>query len=243
MTVPVTATPGIIRSVVVTGVARPGQLGDVIARAFGATGARVSIVARSSTDASARAAEMQQSGYDAHAFACDLADPVATARLAQDVLASAARVDVVVAAAGGFAMSGPVAASEPSAWLHQLTINLETAYATTRAFLPALREARGAIVFVASATALPAARVRDASAYAVAKGGVITLMRAVAQEERGNGVRANAVAPGTIRTRENAAAMPAGTRFVEPESIVSTILFLCAPASAQVTGQVIELTP
>lgn len=243
MTDSVTATPGVLRSVVVTGVARAGQLGEVIARAFAVSGHRVSIVARSITDAKARAAEMRGDRLDAHPFACDLADPVATAELARRVLADAGRVDALVNVAGGFALSGPVAESDPQVWSQQLTINLGTAYATTRAFLPALRTARGNVVFVTSTAALPGARVKNAAAYAVAKSGVLTLMRAVAQEEQVNGVRANAVAPGTVRTRDNMATVPAGTRFVEPESIASAILFLCSPEAAQVNGQVIELTP
>ena len=186
---------------------------------------------------------MRSDGLDAHPFACDLADPDATTRLARDVLAGAAHVDALINRAGGFAMSGPVAESDPVAWMNQITINLATAYATTRAFLPALRTTRGAVAFVASAVALPAARVRNSSAYAVAKGGVLMLMRAVAQEEKSNGVCANAVAPASIRTHDNVAVMPADTRFVEPESVASAILFLCSPAASQITGQVIELTP
>ena len=243
MTPAVAATPDPLRSVVVTGVARAGQVGAVIAQAFAEHGARVSIVARSMADATTRAADMQSLGLDVHPFACDLADPAATVALARDVLAGAVRVDVLVNVAGGFAASGPIAESDPAILAHQLSINLGTAYATTRAFLPALRASRGAVVFIASAAALPAARVKNVSAYAIAKGGVITLMRAVAQEEHSNGVRAYTVAPGTIRTPENAARLPPDTRFVELASVVSTIEFLCSPAAAQLTGQIVELAP
>jgi NAD(P)-dependent dehydrogenase (short-subunit alcohol dehydrogenase family) len=186
---------------------------------------------------------MRDVGLDALPFACDLADPVATAALARDVLAAAGRVDVLVNVAGGFTLTGPIGDSDPAAWNRQLAINLGTAYATTRAFLPALRSTRGAVVFVASAAALPGARVRNVSAYAVAKGGILTLMRAVAQEELANGVRANAIAPGSIRTPENVASMPVDSKFVEPDSVVVAIRFLASSAAAQVTGQVIELTP
>lgn len=239
----VTATPGVKRSVVVTGVARPGQLGDIVARAFAAAGNHVSIVGRLLPDAAARAAEMRGAGLDVHPFAADLADPFATVGLARDVTNTAARVDVLVNVAGGFAMSGPVAESDPAIWQQQIAINLGTAYATTRAFLPALRASRGTVVFVASVSALPAANIKNMAAYAVAKSAVLTLMRAIAQEERTNGVRANAVAPGIIRTHDNLASMPADTRFVEPESVAAAIMFLSSPAAGQVTGQVIELTP
>ena len=238
----VTPTPGARRSVVVTGVAKSGQLGDFVARAFAARGDHVSIVARSQEAAEERAAQMRTDGLDVHPFACDLANPDATAHLATLVRASAGRVDVLINLAGGFAMSGPVAESDPVAWTQQLSLNLGTAYATTRAFLPALRESRGSIVFVASAAAMPGALVKNTAAYAIAKSGVLTLMRAVAQEEQARGVRANAIAPGSIRTHHNVAAMPDGTKFVEPEAVADAMRFLCSPAAAQVTGQVIELT-
>ena len=231
------------RSVVVTGVGRAGQLGEAIARAFGKEGARVSIVARTAAAAAARVDALRAEGLDVHPFVADLGEAAATVALARDVVSAAGRVDALVNAAGGFAMSGPVGESDPALLAQQLAINLSTAYATTRAFLPALRASSGAVVFIASSSALPGARVKNASAYAIAKTGVLTLMRAVAQEERANGVRSNAVAPGAIRTRDNVAAMPPNSRFVELAAVVDAILLLCSPAAASVNGEVIELTP
>ena len=146
-------------------------------------------------------------------------------------------------AAGGFASSGPVAASDPAAWNAQLTTNLHTAYAVARGFLPALRERHGSITFIASQAALPGARVAGVSAYAVAKGGVLALMRAIAQEEREHQVRANAVAPGTLRTGANTKAVPSATLMVDLESVVQAVRFLAGADARQVTGQVIELAP
>ena len=85
-------------------------------------------------------------------------------------------------------------------------------------------------------------RVAEMSAYVVSKAGVITLMRAVAQEERGNGVRSNALAPTSIRTATNVESMGPDVRYVEREEVASAVDFLCfSPASRAVTGQVIQL--
>lgn len=238
-----TATPPHRRSVVVTGVAKSGQLGEAIALAFAKDGARVSIIARNPDESGARAAEMRATGFEVHPFACDLADPAATARVADEIAKSAGGVDLVIHAAGGFAVTGPIAESDPAAFQQQLTIGIGTAYATTRAFLPALRASRGSIIYLASASALPGARVKGIAAYAVAKTGVLTLMRAVAQDEHDNGVRANAVAPTSIRTRANLGAMPATARYVELESVIAAIRYLGSPEAAQVSGQVLELAP
>jgi NAD(P)-dependent dehydrogenase (short-subunit alcohol dehydrogenase family) len=79
------------------------------------------------------------------------------------------------------------------------------------------------------------------SAYAAAKSGVLALMRAVAAEERARGVRANAVAPTAIRTRDNLEAMGEGVRYVERESVADVVLWLCSPAARNVSGQVFKL--
>jgi NAD(P)-dependent dehydrogenase (short-subunit alcohol dehydrogenase family) len=148
---------------------------------------------------------------------------------------------VLVAAAGGFAMSGPVAESDFAAWQQQLQISLITAYLATRAFLPALRAARGSIVYFASAAALPGAKTASMSGYAVAKAGVLALMQAVSQEERGNGVRANALAPTSIRTAANVSAMGANQSYVERESVADAVEWLASDGARDVTGQVIRM--
>jgi len=142
-------------------------------------------------------------------------------------------------------MSGPVGESDVTVWDTQLAINLRTAYVTSRGFLPMLRAGRGALVFFASETALPGASVAEASAYAVAKTGVVTLMRAIAAEEKKNGVRANAVAPAAVRTASNVSAMgekgSASGGYVEMSAVTEAVSFLCSPAASAITGQVIRL--
>lgn len=239
---PSAAVPAQARSVVVTGVAHAGQLAEAVALTFARSGDRVSIVSRTPTDSGARAAEMRALGLDVHPYACDLADPDAAIALAAQVLADSGRVDALINAAGGFAFSGAVAGTDPALLGSQFEMNVSTAYATTRAFLPALRKSAGSVVFIASAVALPGGRVKDVSAYAIAKAGLITLVRAIAQEERENGVRSNAVAPAAVRTQSNMASMAVGTRYVELGEVAAAILFLCSTDAAGITGQVVELS-
>jgi NAD(P)-dependent dehydrogenase (short-subunit alcohol dehydrogenase family) len=66
-------------------------------------------------------------------------------------------------------------------------------------------------------------------------------MRAVADEERANGVRANAVAPTAIRTEANLSTMGDTTRYVEREDVAAAVSWLCSDASRAVSGQVIRL--
>ena len=228
--------------VVLTGIGKPGQTGEVVARALIAGGARLAVVSRSASEAEARAAAVRSDGSDVRGFPCDLSkedEVAALARMVSDAFGD--RVDALVNMAGGFGMSGPVAESDFGVWQHQLSINLTTAYLATRAFLPALRRARGSIVYFASAAALPGANSARMAAYAVAKSGVITLMRTVAREELANGVRANAIAPTSIRTATNVESMGADASYVDRSDVASTVLWLCSEAASAVTGEVVKL--
>jgi NAD(P)-dependent dehydrogenase (short-subunit alcohol dehydrogenase family) len=230
-------------TVLMTGVGAEGQVGEVVARTFAELGASLVLVDRTLANVTARAAAVGVAGKPAHAYACDLSNREAVEGLAEQVRAEhGGRLRALVHMAGGFAMSGPVAESDPDAWTRQLTINLTTAYLTARAFIPQLRAGRGTIVFFASEAALPGATVANKAAYAVAKSGVIALMRAIAAEERKNGVRANAVAPTSIRTAANVAAMGDDVRYVEREDVAALVAFLCSDRAGAVSGSVIPLT-
>lgn len=229
------------RTVALTGVGRKGQVGEAVARAFAARGAAVALLDRDA-EVEQRAAELKADGFDARAFVCDLTDPaaaIATAAAVRERMA--AELDALVNIAGGFAMSGPIADSDPSMLERQLSINLWTAYNATRAFLPLLRARKGAVVFFGTAAVLPSGSVARISAYAAAKSGVLALMRAVAEEERESGVRSNAVAPTAIRTGDNIRDMGEKMRYVEREEVAEAVLFLCSDAARPISGEVIRL--
>jgi NAD(P)-dependent dehydrogenase (short-subunit alcohol dehydrogenase family) len=227
---------------VLTGVSRQGQVGEVVAQRLAELGVAVVLIDRTGGEAEARATEIRDRGHHAMAVSADLTDPSQIDAVARVVKNEFGGVDALVNIAGGFSMSGKVSDSDPNAWSRQLGTGLTTAYLTTRAFLPLVRERKGAIVFFAAAAALPGGRIAEMSAYAVSKAGVITLMRAVAQEERESGVRSNALAPTTIRTAANVESMGGSTRYVEREEVADAVEFLCfSTAARSITGQVIQL--
>ena len=230
------------RSVVLTGVGRQGQVGELVARTFAERGARVFLVGRDEAEVTARSDALVAAGLRSAALPADLADAASVDRLATRIRdATGGRLHALVHLAGGFAASGPVSESDPSAWATQFSINLTTAYLTARAFLPLLRGARGAIVFFASEAALPGARVANLAAYAAAKSALVTLMQAIAQEEREHGVRANALAPTAIRTAANLADMGPDAAYVTREAVADVALWLCSEAARAVTGQVVRV--
>ena len=227
--------------VLVTGIGREGQVGEVVASTLADAGAAIVAVDLLADAAQARADALLSRGARAEAYSCDLTNESAVQKLAGAVASShGGRLDAVVHLAGGFAMAS-VADSALDVWQRQIALNLTTAALTTRAFLPLLRKARGTLVYFGSAAALPGASAKNMAAYVTAKSGVLTLMRAVAEEERANGVRANAVAPTSIRTTANEQSMGSDAAFVEREDVARVVLWLCSDASKPVTGQVVPL--
>ena len=229
------------RVVLITGIGREGQVGEVVAGTIAKAGASIIAVDLIREAADARASALRELGAHAEAHACDLTNESQVRALADTVSGThGGRLDAVVNLAGGFGMSS-VAEAGLDVWQRQLALNLMTAVLTTRAFLPLVRSARGAFVFFGSAAALPGAPVANMAAYVTAKSGVLTLMRAIAEEERSNGVRANAVAPTSIRTAANVRDMGSDARYVEREDVARVVLWLCSEESRPVTGQVIAL--
>ena len=234
-----TATP---RTILLTGVGREGQVGEAVAAAFAEAGDHVILVDRDADAAGARAHAITASGGSARAHGANLADAADVDRLARAISGeTGGRLDALVHMAGGWAPGSRIDRLDPAHWERMLAINLTTAAFTARAFLPMLRAARGALVFFASEAALPGARVAGMAAYAVAKQGVVTIMRAVAQEEQEHGVRANALAPAAIRTASNEKDMPAGSPWVERESVAAAVLWLCSDGARAVSGELIRL--
>jgi NAD(P)-dependent dehydrogenase (short-subunit alcohol dehydrogenase family) len=229
--------------VLLTGVGREGQVGEVVARAFAERGATVLLVDRQAAQAEARARALIEQGHRASAYGCDLTNAEQVGELAARVRREhGERLDALVNMAGGFASSGTVADGDGEVWHRMFAINLTTAYLSTRAFLPLLRAGGGAIVYFASEAALPGSRIAGMAPYAAAKAGVVTLMQAVAQEERANGVRANALAPGAIRTAANLESMGTDKRYVEREDVAAAVVWLCSNAARAVNGQIFRLS-
>lgn len=200
------------------------------------------LVDRQESEARARADALVAAGKRAAGLGADLTDEVSVGALVERIRdATGGRVHALVHLAGGFAMSGTVSDSELSVWSTQFAINATTAYLTARAFLPLLRQSRGSLVFFASASVLPGSHTKGMSAYAMAKNAVVSLMRTIAEEEGSKGVRANAVAPISIRTASNLATMGADTPFVEREDVAKVVLWLCSEEARVVTGQVIPI--
>ena len=226
----------------VSGVGAKGQVGEAVARRLAMRGDTTIIVSRSADDVRQRVADLRGEGLAVSGYASDLADVTAVNELAQRVSREHGRtLDNLVNLAGGFASSGLLSGSDPAVVNRMWSINFVTAYLTTRAFLPLMTSAGGSIVFFASEVVLESTRTKGVAGYAAAKSAVVALMRSVADEGRAVNVRANALAPASIRTASNEAAMGTDMRYVEREEVAEAVSFLCSGAAGAVSGQVIRL--
>jgi NAD(P)-dependent dehydrogenase (short-subunit alcohol dehydrogenase family) len=143
-----------------------------------------------------RAAELGEAFPGARAVVADLADPAGLERtLAEAGLPG--RVDSLLHVAGVVDLE-PVAELDLGRWQRQLDVNLTAPALLTRALLPALRRARGTVVFVNSGAGLTAHP--SWSAYAASKFGLRALADALRGEELENGVRVTTVYPGRTAT-------------------------------------------
>ena len=224
------------KSALITGVGDRGQLGYAIAERFIAAGARVCITAR--TDAVIELARALS--HETVGVACDLTIEEDVARLAATATRELGGLDILVNVAGGLTVIKPLGETTAEEWRREVQRNAETAFLVTCALLPALRATRGSIINFASPAGQRAAA--NVGAYSAGKAAVIALTRALALEEKENGVRVNAIAPGMIDTTQNRAAVnDANVKWVTREQVTNAVLFLAGDAASGITGETIQV--
>ena len=173
-----------------------------------------------------RADDLEATYPGATTLVADLADPAGLER----ALAAADLpdyLDSVIHVAGAVDLA-PVAELDLADWQRQLDVNLTAPALVTRAALPALRTARGLVLFVNSGAGLSAHP--DWSAYAASKFGLRALADALRGEEKPNGVRVTTVFPGRTATpmqekvHEQEGREYDGSAWIDPGTVAATIL-------------------
>lgn len=180
------------------------------------------------------ASSMPACGQVAYFGEIDMADP-ASAQAVVEKIAERFRICGLANVAGAFRWQ-TVAEGDPATWDLLYRINLRTALNCTRAALPHLRATRGAIVNIGAAAAARAAA--GMGAYAASKAAVARLTESLADEEKDNHVRVNAVLPSIMDTPINRADMPDAdySRWVTPAALAEVIAFLLSDSASAVTG-------
>ena len=232
------------KTALVTGAAT--GIGRATASLLALSGARVVLFGLGDAELQAAAAECGGQAVDGDVTRAD--------DVAKAVAACGAWLDIVVNAAGLIVPDQPASVSD-EVWARTLDVNLTGTMRVCRASLPLLSQRGGAIVNIASVAAFNASP--DSASYAASKAAVVAYTRSLAYAHGADGIRANAVAPGWVRTPMSAYEMQLladqnGTtaetefrsverrialgRMAEPAEIAACCLFLASDEASYITG-------
>lgn len=235
------------RVALVTGSSR--GLGRAMAEGLATAGARVLINGVDAARVDAAVHELTAAGLQAEPAAFDVTDEVSVLRAFEAFDERGIAVDILVNNAG-IQLRKPMVELSTAEWQRVLDTNLTSAFVVGReAGRRMVTRGRGKVINIGSLTS-EFARATVAP-YAVAKGGIKMLTRAMAAEWAVHGVQANAIGPGYMLTDMNQALIDnpsfdawvkgrtPSKRWGRPEELVGTAVFLASAASDYVNGQII----
>jgi NAD(P)-dependent dehydrogenase (short-subunit alcohol dehydrogenase family) len=184
------------RAVVIGAGQTPGDTignGRAIATLFAREGAKVLCVDRIGARAQATASEVGGGAFEA-----DITEADGCRAIVEEAKARYGGVDILINNVGiGGGGDGPAHLAEEAAFDRIMNVNIKGAWLTIKAAIPALREARGAIVNVSSLASLAGANM---IAYELSKAAINRLTLSVAMSNAKHGVRCNAILPGLMDT-------------------------------------------
>jgi len=224
-------------------------IGRSIALGLAQAGASVSICARGAEALEATRKDVAAAGGTAHAMACDLANEASINAYIAAAAQALGGVDILVNNASGFGQSDDV-----KGWGLSFNVDIMATVHASHAAIEHLKAARGCIINISSISALRASA--RSAPYGAAKAAVIHYTLSQAQMYAKDGIRVNAISPGSIEfpgglweqrktTNPNLynailRSIPFG-RLGHPEEIANVAVFLASPLAAWVTGQAISV--
>jgi NAD(P)-dependent dehydrogenase (short-subunit alcohol dehydrogenase family) len=178
------------------------------------------------------------------ALKADVTNAESCAILADEIAEKGQLVTLVNNA--GAARGASLQATTPADWAADRALNLDAAFLVFNALADQLKASQGSVTNIVSVNGLSQF---GHPAYSAAKAGMIHLTRSIAVEYGKYGIRANSVAPGTVRTQawearavanpdvfKEAASHYALGRIVKPEDVAEAVGFLASPLAAAITG-------
>ena len=233
-------------------------IGKEMAIEYAKQGAKVVIADLVLEAASKTAEEIKQSGGQAFAVAMDVSSETQVDQGVADAVAHFGGIDILISNAG-IQIISPVVDYPFEQWKKMLAIHMDGAFLTTRACMREMIKAGrgGAIIYMGSVHSHEGSPFK--SAYVAAKHGLLGLAKVVAKEGAKDGIRANVICPGFVRTPLVDKQIPEQAKelgisedevisrvmlgntvdgiFTTVEDVAATVGFLAAYPTAAMTGQ------
>ncbi len=228
------------------------RLTGKVALVTGASGGIGTAVVGSLVDAGAQVVSVDLPGRDpprgTRGLPCDLADPTAIHRLAEQLAREHPWLDIFVHCAG-VTRDAVLWKMDDVDWEAVMRINLDSAFHLLKVVVPLMRRGGGSVVLLSS---INGERGKFGQAnYAASKAGLIALGKTAAKELGRFNIRVNSIAPGLIDTpmtehlpqefKEQALKEAALERLGRPEDVAGAVLFLCSDLSSYITGQTLRV--
>jgi 3-oxoacyl-[acyl-carrier protein] reductase len=228
-------------------------IGAATARCFAELGARVAIgYHRNAKGAKEVQQEIDTAGGRAIAVEADMRQPALIRQLIERTASALGPIDILVNNAGSLIERLTFEKMTEERWDEVINLNLTSAMFAAQAVAPGMTQRRGGSIINIVSIAGRNGGGPGAGAYATAKGGLITLTKALAKELAPHNVRVNGVSPGVIDTPFHEVfstpemmanfvkSIPMG-RVGTSEEIATVIAFLASNAAAYITGETIEV--
>ncbi|WP_072751186.1 SDR family NAD(P)-dependent oxidoreductase [Rhodococcus maanshanensis] len=247
---PVPLLPLSGRTAIVT--AAGAGIGRAIAIEWSSRGGSVVVADLKADAARSTAEEIERAGGESTWATVDVTDSEAMSGAVAAALEGYGRIDALFNVAGA-SLPKRVDEMADSDWYRMIDINLTSVYRCSKHVIPELRRAGGGSIVNISSTAGILAENR-CSAYSAAKGGVLLLTKNMAMDYAADGIRVNAVCPGstmTPRIRDYLDRVPGHDsllddlcpmkRYAEPEEIARPAVFLASDEASYITGAVLAV--
>jgi len=221
---------------VITGAGR--GIGAAIARTLAALGATAVLCGRTQSTLDATAHAIVNAGGKAEVVPCDVTILHQLEYAAARVDSSFGRLDILVNNAGIGGFTEPLHHLPPDEWDRILNTNLRGVYYAVRAFAPMMIRANtGHIINISSLAgknALP-----KGAAYAASKWGLNGLTYSIAEELRGQNIRASVICPGSVETELGPHTGKDPNKMLQPEDVAHAVAMLVTQAPRSFMSEIL----